>query len=1121
MSAVLPDTTAFEELRDKKAAALANASIFADNENLPYKSYVSPVELNTLVLKDPEVAELAKQTYGEEWLNKRLPYVDQIIQKRVAPYRRAPIVYDMEERQPEYMEALRRYERGGSTRDYPGNVAVAPPPEPVGLAAQKELAALGFEPQKQYTTGDFGKDAKIRTLGGFAPRNLTTQDLAYLFKNQGIELEEAPRYVNPSKPELGILVKQKGAEDYEIFDLPYFTGADTYEFLVQEFPALAGDLALTIYGGKKFEPFMTGVGKTPLRRFVDLSKLSGLSATGAAGGDFVRLLIGSELGAHDREFDEMLKESGMIGALTFGGTLAVTAAMKGIPAIYRKITGQDVPQGFFREMDELYQKALATERGESVFPSVTYGDELSVKQIRGAIKELAELTGKEFSEYNPTIASRSGLPTAENYEQVFLKHADNPEVAALYKQLKLGNKEVIDQFINALNESVGEPLTGALVTGAEVGQGVSTLIRQDVAQIEQNAREAIDNIRKNLLETEDIATGGQALLKEVPDERISTPLFQRTRTRLAEIKEEYVKPFTEAFDSALNNPRYAEAPPTGAGFTRGPATKWDKVSSRQVDQLFRSAEASEARGLLNELLGTEGGIILKRLQGRKPVKKEITTPRGKTEIIAGGEFKSPEFTLQELNQARTVLNDFASNVDNQTAAKLARDLERGIEQQMYRYLEGGAAKESGFKIGSKELKQYMNDTGYGLDIAAAWTNQAKAIKKANSEAIQSILQREPETVVDYILSTSTPGSKFNGKMSDFMEVIGSQGGDEIYEVRRAVSQRIRQNILDQPDKTPLQIAREYRNFLKDHKGTLETVFGGDFKYYGSPTAFKNNVLKPLQKAEDDISALQARFGDIANPDPSVTNIVTRLLNVSEDAIQSGRVFADQEYLLNIVNRNPTLKKQVNQVAKSWINNKIYKPTPTGQGFIVDEKALNKLIYGGFGPEELTGLSFDDFIVPLLGKEGKKYAKNLKIFNNLVQRERGTLSRDPAIERVIKEGATPQTEYLRRFLIPPLTQTGRRLTAAEVLAGEKSRAFIGQMLLDDKLFQQTMDAFRGQLTMDAFGRFLTSYSIVEAMDLGNELKYYDTRKKSQRKGSLKEEITTATEDIITAAEGVYN
>ena len=224
---------------------------------------------------------------------------------------------------------------------------------------------------------------------------------------------------------------------------------------------------------------------------------------------------------------------------------------------------------------------------------------------------------------------------------------------------------------------------------------------------------------------------------------------------------------------------------------------------------------------------------------------------------------------------------------------------------------------------------------------------------------------------------------------------------------------------------------------------------------------------------------------------------------------SGQVFVDQEYMLNIINRNPILKKQVAQTTKAWINNKIFKPSPVGQGTVIDEKALNRLVYGGFGPEEITGLSFDDFVAPLLGKDGKKFTKNLKIFNNLVQRERGLLGRDPAIERVIKESSTPQTEYLRRFLIPPLTQTGRRLTAAEVLSGEKSRAFVGQMLLDDQLFNQTMKAYQGQITMDAFGRFLTSYSIVEAIDLGNELRYYDTQEKRQPKGNLGDTIIETT------------
>ena len=56
----------------------------------------------------------------------------------------------------------------------------------------------------------------------------------------------------------------------------------------------------------------------------------------------------------------------------------------------------------------------------------------------------------------------------------------------------------------------------------------------------------------------------------------------------------------------------------------------------------------------------------------------------------------------------------------------------------------------------------------------------------------------------------------------------------------------------------------------------------------------------------------------------------------------------------------------------------------------------------------------------------------------------------------------------------------------------------------------MKAYQGQITMDAFGRFLTSYGIVEAVDLGNELRYYDTQEKRQPKGNLGDTIVeTAT------------
>ena len=216
--------------------------------------------------------------------------------------------------------------------------------------------------------------------------------------------------------------------------------------------------------------------------------------------------------------------------------------------------GEDVPQGFFNEIDELMKKAQASERGEGIFPSVTYGDEIAILDIRDSIQELARLTGKEFSEYNPTVASRSGLPLAEDFEAAFLKNATNPKLATLYRQIKDGNERVINEFLDALNKEIGEDFGAgvASVTGATTAEGVRGLIQKDIAQLEQNAVDGINNLRNNLLKSEDLATGGQQLLKEVPNEKISTPLFQRTRTRLSEIKEEYVKPFNEAWDPLLN-----------------------------------------------------------------------------------------------------------------------------------------------------------------------------------------------------------------------------------------------------------------------------------------------------------------------------------------------------------------------------------------------------------------------------------------------------------------------------------------------------------------------------------------------------------------------------------------
>ena len=142
------------------------------------------------------------------------------------------------------------------------------------------------------------------------------------------------------------------------------------------------------------------------------------------------------------------------------------------------------------------------------------------------------------------------------------------------------------------------------------------------------------------------------------------------------------------------------------------------------------------------------------------------------------------------------------------------------------------------------------------------------------------------------------------------------------------------------------------------------------------------------------------------------------------------------------------------------------------------------------------------MVPLLGKEGKDYVANLKVINEMVQREMGAMPSEGIVRDLTRGeyGAGANIEgvrMLQRLLIAPLTQTGRRITALSNSQANRSRKFIGRMLLDPELFERTAQFARGQQSTQNFIRFLTSYGYVHAVDLGNEMKYYDTVDKVQK------------------------
>ena len=421
----------FTKLQEIAAIDLSKQSL-KDNPTTTYGQLLSPAELEmAAIIYSPELKSKATGIFTSEKMIEIENAVDW--QKRVAPYNRAPIEYDMNERHPEYVKAVAEFEspEGRARRqdiktrgNYPDSYEPLKPTEPLGLEKAKRIAARGFDPANELQFKTFGDGFRFRSKLAFAPRNTTIEDFKYLGQQHGLVGDYM--YVTPSDPSDGLVFTPEGSDDPQLLNTPFVTAEDTYNFLVQEFPAIAGDIGLTVYGSKKFtSPF--GLSDKLGGKVGKVLGLSGLSSAGAAGGDFIRLSAGVAMEAHNRSFDDILKESGMIGAMAFGGTAVISGAATVVPKVWKMLTGKDVPPSFYEKIDDAMQEARASERGEGGLPSgILYGDATSVKQINDQIEELGKRFKVDLENYNPTIASAAGTQGAADLETCLLYTSPSP-----------------------------------------------------------------------------------------------------------------------------------------------------------------------------------------------------------------------------------------------------------------------------------------------------------------------------------------------------------------------------------------------------------------------------------------------------------------------------------------------------------------------------------------------------------------------------------------------------------------------------------------------------------------------------------------------------------------------
>ena len=1083
-----------------------------NNPNLTYGNALNPNQIllysiaTIPALRDKEIAEgrLTQERY--EAILEKLPEM----QGKIDKYNIPPIPYTLDMVNPElatkieeqnrpYGDAYQRRIDAGIRGDTPPGYTPLEYKEPMGFKRKQTIASYGINPDNPYQFESKELENDFYYHLAFAPRKLSKNNIKFITDKLGIKGDLD--YLNPLKPSEGFRFKPEGSDTYQVLRDPDFNYEDFWSGALRELPAIGGDIGFVLATG------VSGLGARSIPNALgQLLKASLGSSAGATIGDLARLLLGRELGYNDLGTEGILEEAGMTGLLALGGTAIVGTVMSVLPTAYRIISGKQVATNILEEIETILLRQSDILRQEGKTGIIYTGGTTTAEEINKQIDEFVKLYKKEISSYNPTLSGGNPLDQeAADLEFIYLKHADNKYgLAGLYKEMQDGNQSVIRQLVQALGD---EFAGGKVPVGVEVSAAVSKKAAENATRFELEGVTALNKIIDDI--NESIPTPKGSLFTKSSKDGIE--ILPKQATALAKARDDYLVGAQNTFNDLLNSPRYAELT-TGAGYTRNFGKEYSRLK-KSTTQLFKRKEAVKE---IEQTLGLSGGNIelLKRLQG------QATKGQGK--------FQNPEFTVKELFELQVVLNEMRINSKIAGSSKFARDAIVDINKQIDKAFNDDIATKLGFKIktryNKKELeaiRKYRRDNNYGDDLNFAYKNMEQAYSDVDNVIFAQLLKSgAPERLIPAMFNTNTPGAKINTPVSDFMRVLRTAGDDGEHYVQKEVIDYIQRNILGKG--TAKEQSKALREFLDNNQSTLKAIFPQD--KFGVLTISNQrtltNVSKKIEATDKKINILKNTFGvgeDSVNP---VYDIVNRIIRASDRDISTGALANDIDFLLNTVKGDKILEQQISQLTKNIILRDIMKLDTTGVagGFRLDENALNNLLFGKFGPEQLTGprLTFDDTFGKLLGKDKKQTIDTLKLINDIAQREtaRDTLTEGMTLasKRIDTNKPLPGFRFLQRMFIPPLTQFGRRTTALDVLMTQRSQAFIGQMLMDPKLAKETIAFAEGRRSLQNFANFLASYGTVYYMDMFNELKYYDAELK-KLKINHRTPVTDEIDEVI--------
>ena len=948
------------------------------------------------------------------------------------------------------------------------------------------------------------KDDPWRAKAAFFPIEMTPFEAEMLLQNEFPNIKA--RYINPHDHGMGIAVSvpKEGAtatvgpdgrvvpaEEEWVPLRPQFG----YEMLSEEvFTAIAQEMTgIMMEGGmyrglqKIFKRGLRESGEYLARQGSLKGKLGrGIMSAGAVGvsagiGRFLQLAYGKGAGINNISPERAFEDAGLATALAGGSAAVIGSTMGLLSAGWGALTGSNIPKELLAQI----QSKIARVKTGKKQPE--FSNEELVERTRDAAKSVGQglseadrVTPQTDLEYRPT--------TGELTQDDFLKALEIELFSSVYPTDK--GRQIYDAIYEN-NEEVAELFWRELQKDADlIPEGVTFADFQDFfkaqrAEYVERARKAAE-LRKIELEKgaklEDLITDEDPLEMLTVDELGST--FRRGVEGGGIVYKRSSPEFLKVYDDQY----IAARDEVSRQVDKLANIKYDKAgqSSELIQPTFQSifgaGDASDQ--IIRDLGDVEASAEIKKLMPMRDGISAVKQLIGSLTDKEGKEIPLTDYTYGQLTGMYNSLNTLFISNPSRNVRTAVDGLRNAVEAQMDDLLTVEAKRRLSKRGISSPTPEQLQEE---LTILAGPLREAHKKLVDFSEGIErkwlkEFVEKDPIEMANTLLSSSPK------QVEDLLAQV-YKSPDSIVRLgnlRQMVIENIRATMGDMPLKEQ-NVA--WKEFLEENEGQLKALFPeSDFLKLTDFSKMQEEALQEINRITESMKELQEELGE------TPVNFIKDFLLAGKTERATGQVDMKLNDFSKFIEQNPEVQPYVNALVKNFMRDN-FEQMRLQEGGIFEQGTFKQAEFIRFIDEQLKpgpdgtrklGLLFGK----LMGKEtGMRYAKDLRMLGTILDRgvnrsPRGRLKQGLVGKQSIEDYLEEST-YAIKFFVPPLTQTGRRISAFMLGFRQKARSDILEILADPSKIKPLIESLDRQVSRREFFKIIGGLAAGRQVDIGSE------------------------------------